>query len=228
MYEEATQTILADLPRDARRKLNRELKYRGKPNSLRGDFKQFMGDAARALTPIVKSTLYEKLCEAIGIFCLSDVCDSNKLWGYYTGHEGFAIGFDSQNEFFHKKREPDGVIGPVQKVQYRADGAPAPVMTEKGLRDMFFVKSSDYAEESEWRMLDFFKNADTVDEARKVHLFRVPMDAITDLILGYRVAHGTEEKLLRGLAQNPELRHVRTFRMNIREDDRTMTVSPFE
>ena len=47
----------------------------------------------------------------IGILCLSEVRDSILMWGHYTdSHQGFVIGFDSDQPFFSNRRS-DNAFG---------------------------------------------------------------------------------------------------------------------
>jgi hypothetical protein len=51
------------------------------------------------------SSLDRAFNQNIGLLCLSEIRDSILMWGHYTdNHQGFVIGFDSEDSFFLNRR----------------------------------------------------------------------------------------------------------------------------
>jgi Protein of unknown function (DUF2971) len=146
------------------------------------------------------------------------------MWSHYaSGHTGFLLGFDSENEFFkHRQGEPDD-IGKLRIVTYNSkrvsDKDPEP--------DFFFTKNDEWTYEQEWRILRFLKDADQTP-AESIHLFAIPPSAMREVIFGYFAPPDLIADLVLAKQTNPDLSHVRFYRAKLSPNRFQMDIVPYE
>ncbi|QPG61185.1 DUF2971 domain-containing protein [Pseudomonas sp. BIGb0427] len=131
-----------------------------------------------------------KVNKSLGILSVSRRWDSALMWSHYTNtYKGFCVGFNRNHAFFQEvedqgEMKQSGLLS----VKYERKRTVVPQRREEaeGL-DIFLTKSLDWAYEEEDRLLSLLKRADkTIDgKPYPVHLFKVPQDAITELIMGH-------------------------------------------
>jgi hypothetical protein len=95
-----------------------------------------------------------KSLRVMGIFCLTEVADCDRMWNEYAGEGGFVIGFDTTHESFNALRLP-GLFG---RVSY----SDAAFETFLGMMETeplapLFRKRMKYSFEREWRSIRQFK-----------------------------------------------------------------------
>jgi hypothetical protein len=138
----------------------------------------------------------QKINASIGIFCLAKRWDSGLMWSHYaSSHTGFCLGFHRDHPFFLG----DGSSPGLRDVSYSENRIKVPL--EKGITidfDVMFTKSIDWKYEQEERMLFSLERATKVIDGSpyKIHLFEVPRDAISEVIIGARASDHVEEQLL--------------------------------
>jgi hypothetical protein len=164
-----------------------------------------------------------------GALCLAGVADDPLLWGHYAdGHRGFALGFDTAHEWFTQASPPDPVLDQIQEVTYQSD-RPVIQMQDKIDRAtmdgrelakaMLFTKHESWRYESEWRLVRELRAATKVvmnPDGSATHLFEFPHEALSEVILGSRVADNVVTEVRRALA-TPEFRHVTLRQAGISE-----------
>lgn len=101
----------------------------------------------------------------VGILSLSETDRNELMWSHYANsHNGFVIGFDSENNFFKPQKSDPKVCGKVMKVQY-TDTAPI-VYVDPGKLDLpkelFFTKTTKWSYECEWRMVKLLSSANNI------------------------------------------------------------------
>jgi hypothetical protein len=131
-----------------------------------------------------------KVNKSLGILSVSRRWDSALMWSHYTEtYKGFCVGFNREHSFFKEileqgEMKQSGLL----TVKYDTKRTVVPRRQEEaeGL-DIFLTKSLDWAYEEEDRLLALLKRADKVIEQKPhpVHLFKVPRDAISELIMGH-------------------------------------------
>lgn len=165
------------------------------------------------LLPNLRERFYN-LHNTAGILSLSEIPDNLLMWAHYAaGHTGFVLELDSSDEFFEGNVSWPGFAKP-EHVEYRSD---RPRMTieetseEAALREIFFIKGSDWKYEIEWRYL---KN---ISEAHKklidangldIYLFRLPPKCIIGVILGCYSSEELENKIHELRRNDPEFGHL--------------------
>ncbi|MDA1050514.1 MAG: DUF2971 domain-containing protein [Planctomycetota bacterium] len=142
------------------------------------------------------SNLQRRIGEVTVVLSLSKNCDNRLMWSHYgKSHQGFVIGFDSDNDFFSVQREQIR-LSPTE-VQYSAERANVPVDSSVPPnqflapdREFLLTKSQDWAYEEEIRVLADPQKADITKagpNGRDISLFQFPSTAVREIILGYRI-----------------------------------------
>lgn len=135
------------------------------------------------------------LSRRFGVLSLSEVAASSLMWSHYGAqHRGLIIGFDSSHAFFRPKLE----LARLRKVTY-SDERPRFALgalttsddehTTQTVEALLFSKSVEWAYEREWRMIMPFDDAAQFPHRivnERCHLFAMPPDAITCVVIGAR------------------------------------------
>lgn len=161
-------------------------------------------------TPMVRNKMESKLNELLGILSLTEKPDNLLMWSHYaSSHEGFVIGFDTNNRHFDERRGPNDELRYLRKVEYRDQRPQAPLTGLTGV-DVFLVKSSQWAYEQEWRIMRALQEADKVIPAEPypIHLFKFPTDAVVEVIFGCRMHESCKKRILRILFKSEIFKDV--------------------
>lgn len=124
-----------------------------------------------------------------GILCLSETPDSLLMWAHYaSNHRGFVVRFDEAHPFF-SATTIDGQSLKLSKVEYSQE---RPVLSSSTINSphLYYRKSPEWLYEREWRLIKSLGRAAVVvnpDAEYPVHLFEVPREAITGVILGQAI-----------------------------------------
>jgi hypothetical protein len=170
------------------------------------------------LLPQLRTVVYQKFEEMLGILCLTESPASLLMWAHYAdAHRGFVVEFDSESPFFNQRLGPEDDFRHLRKVSYQNE-RPALVLMEIQDFSPFLVKGKDWAYETEWRMMLPLERASRVFGVgpTAVHLFDFPTSAIRGLILGCRMPEATRTEI-REILKAPEYTHVRCMEARVDE-----------
>ncbi len=146
----------------------------------------------------------------LGALSLSEYYDHELMWSHYSEeHKGYAIGFDTTHMFFNQKKSPDDELRHLRKIDYR-DTPPVINLMHANSTELFFVKSTRWNYESEWRMILPLAEATEVIEKKPypIHLFSIPAEAVNRIIFGAKM-NSEDKKIIRTeLSSNKNLTHV--------------------
>jgi Protein of unknown function (DUF2971) len=173
-----------------------------------------------AFTPTVRSMLHQKLDQHIGILSLSEVADSLLMWSHYAmSHTGCAIGFNTEHSYFDERKGSNDELRHLRRVVYRDSRPHAPMTGLDGV-DFFLVKSIQWAYEREWRILRPLNEASSIIDAQPfaIHLFKLPLDCLTELIIGARASEVTKAAIYQAIRANPLLGHLRVKQASADDD----------
>jgi DUF2971 family protein len=148
----------------------------------------------------------EEITRHFVVLSLAENKDSLLMWAHYTdSYRGFLIGLEGPEAILAtESRHRD--VGPVSYCHHRPSGAKFRQIT---IEELCFRKSSEWAYEREWRIVDSAFSADVneaVGPGENCWLFRLNPAAIREVILGHRsqdIAGRVIPPLLR-----PEYQHV--------------------
>jgi hypothetical protein len=132
----------------------------------------------------------DRINKDLGILSLSRRWNSALMWSHYTKiYSGFCVGFDVDHGFFKEISDGGSLrrtsLLPVNYTNVRPT-IPKKQSEVVGL-DIFLTKSVDWEYEEEDRLLALLKDADKIGDEKpySAHLFKIPFDAVSELILGH-------------------------------------------
>jgi hypothetical protein len=156
--------------------------------------------------------------KTMGILCLSETANNLLMWSHYTdSHKGFIIEFDPRNPFFYKPDKPVGIhCGHLEQVEY-PETENRPEFTPRGkdfhsMSSMFITKSIHWNYEQEWRVFQLLEHSNqrlTLGQ-ETIHLFDLPPDCMTGIIVGCKMEEQPEtmKRFIRAIKSNPHLSHL--------------------
>ncbi|UNU87541.1 DUF2971 domain-containing protein [Aeromonas dhakensis] len=134
----------------------------------------------------------------IGILSLSRRWDSALMWSHYaTSHSGLCIGFNREHDFFKQDNDKNDngnfIFKPVIYSKQRSL-VPSNRLNKSQSISVLCTKSIDWQYEQEERAIALLSDATkTINiEQLKLSLFRVPHDAIAEIIIGMRASNNIE------------------------------------
>ena len=174
------------------------------------------------ILPKLRERFY-KLHNDAGLLSLSETRDNLLMWAHYAqGHTGFVLELDGSHDFF---KGNDSLLGfaKLERVEYRLE---RPRMTaeetseETALRDIFFIKGSEWEYEKEWRYLKNLTDAHkeiVVTNGHDVHLFRLPPKCIKGVILGCYSSEELKNKIVELCRDDAEFEHLQIQQAHVSE-----------
>ena len=156
-----------------------------------------------------------------GIFSLTKTKRNLLMWSHYASeHKGIALGFDSNHPFFRnnlyevlytkERLSISAVKGWIRINGYTQDEFPNNDITT------FLRKPTCWSYEKELRMVKFLSESD--NESNGIYLFRIPPNAIKQLILGARMNKVVKEKLISKIQNNNKLNHIKIYQASLNEN----------
>ena len=141
---------------------------------------------------------YRKYVDQFGVISFSRCWDNALMWAHYAAsHTGFCVGYRRDHTVFRTsggKEMPGPTLGPVQYSEIRPAIAEE-TMTYATARRVFLTKSIDWAYEQEERLVFLIGDAEVTIPATPfpVALFRVPHEAIDEIIVGLNATSAVVE-----------------------------------
>ena len=167
----------------------------------------------------------------IGILSLTSSNDNQVMWAQYAGmHTGFAIGFNTNDEFFNVL---DDGIGTPMKVCYSTE-RPTWLMSDIQF-SRYLTKSMDFMYEQEWRVLrklsdgvklETTTNDSIADLKPPLSRFRFNPSAVSEVILGANMDIEERFKLVHYLHNDPKWKHVQLFIARPDPSEYKMNIDP--
>lgn len=170
-------------------------------------------DIEPSIVAMLPGMLQKTANSLLGALSLSEVCDHELMWSHYAEeHKGYVIGFDSSHSFFNQKKSPVDELRHLRKIDYRETPPEINLMKASGA-EIFFVKSSRWKYEAEWRMLlPLSDSAETIDKQPfPIYLFAFYPEAVNRIIFGARMNAETKDAIKSKLMINRELSHVELY-----------------
>jgi hypothetical protein len=184
-------------------------------------------EEVNANMPDARKRRIELLNKNLGILCLTEEAANLLMWAHYTrDHTGFVIEFDGDHPYFADARRVPTGIGCLGKVDYTTKRPYSYYLADIEAKELYFVKSSEWKYEQEWRMLNLLSTADHVP-IPGVHLFDIPPQAISAIILGCRSSEKLACEVSKILKESPELSHVELRKAELQDRDYALDIKPF-
>jgi hypothetical protein len=157
----------------------------------------------------IASVFKKKWNELFGILCLSEKYDNLIMWAHYAqNHEGFVLGFNSEDPFFFQKRSDYDALRTLKKVKYKENRPEITFFNNKMsdseladylIENILLTKSNHWASEEEWRIIFSLKDADKVvdHDYGKAYLFNYPAKIITSIYFGVRINANLRQDIIK-------------------------------
>lgn len=175
----------------------------------------------------VISLIPETLNQSVGILSLSEIPNHTLMWAHYSGsYTGFVIAFDENHNFFTTRRSNEDELGGLHKIEYsevRPNLKSFIDFSEEHLSSLsakfFFTKGKEWYYEQELRMIKPLQEANNILEnsAGNIHLFNLPFDCITGLILGNRIDPEIKKEIVELISNSVKLRHIKISELVLSE-----------
>lgn len=231
IYEEELRSMYGKLPRrERRRQTFEEFQARMPPRELIANTVRWEVNSDAFLKD-VRYALPKALNETLGILCLTKSPRNLLMWAHYgCSHTGFILEFNALHPYFcndptftkedilnalSSEEGLQGDRGRLLSVKYQQN-RPTISNTSEATFDVFLTKSEVWAYEDEWRHLKVLKDgmAGFVDgQGWPVHLFPIPRDAITAIVLGCNASQHLLDEVRQTLKSEPEYAHVALWKM---------------
>jgi Protein of unknown function (DUF2971) len=182
--------------------------------------KGILSEAPQAIRRSQGPRLQAGFGERFGILSLSEVPTSLLMWAHYSAsHSGFVVEFDGDHEFFNQARFPGGAIGRVSKVSYATERPAITMFSPKAnevqwasrlIEQILMTKSVEWSYEQEWRMVLPLDDQSGYPHSAlgELHLFPIPGDAVSGIVLGHRCNGSTRQDVLSAIQANVSLAPV--------------------
>lgn len=182
------------------------------------------------------------ISDALGFLCLVKDPLHELMWAHYAdSHQGVAIVFDQNHNFFQQKGHLAEQLRKVREVRYEKV---RPKFTEllaqnindifnkKLLEALFFTKSEIWAYEKEFRCIRPLKEADSVAKVsnKEIHLYNFPADALQGVIFGSRCTKDDQGVILE-LVENIKKIHgvnLQCSRIDLHEKEYELVLKPIQ
>ena len=165
--------------------------------------------ASELLTENLYNNANDSVNAEIGILSLSKNWNSTLMWSHYTDcHKGYCIGFNKNHSFFEKYINNNGTKSKILKeVVYSKNRVQIPMdmNAPKLTYEPFITKACGWDYEEEIRVISTLNlsNKNFKGKLCDVHLFKVPFDAIDEIIMGVNISPLNEEKIRKfGIEKN--------------------------
>lgn len=165
---------------------------------------------------LLPSMLQKTANSFIGALSLSEICDHELMWSHYAEeHKGVVVGFDSSHPFFNRQKSVDDELRHPRKIEYR-DRPPVINLMKTTGAELFFVKSSRWEYEAEWRMLLPLSEATKIikKDPYAIHLFKFPAQSVKKIILGARTTD-RNKSIVREILAEHEYSHIELYQAQL-------------
>jgi Protein of unknown function (DUF2971) len=172
--------------------------------------------------PVTVRTIYEKLDANMGILSLTEIPTNALMWSHYAeGGRGILVEFSSSHPWFWCQRSEDDDFHHLRQVKYPSSRPPKFLFDTIG-EELLYTKDKEWEYEREWRIIRSFSDAAVHlgpdSYGKNVHLFAIPPDCVSSVVLGYRASPEAVENLNNIVAANPALSHVHFVRAQQNQD----------
>lgn len=152
----------------------------------------------------------------IGVVSFTEAIDNLLMWSHYAaGHQGIAVGFDTEHEFFSGLR----------RVRYTTQRPDLRTEFPNVMGSELFFKSDQFMYEKEWRIAESFIKATVVVDANTgepadfegtpiptvmpyLAMLEVPAEAVKSITFGIRVTKKQVDEFCAQIRERKELSHV--------------------
>ena len=177
-----------------------------------------------AVGEVTSKGLRQYFANQLGVLSLAEKPDNLLMWAHYArSHEGFVLELDATHGLFNREASDGDRVRRLEKVAYSQTRPSIALANYSALRALL-VKSLEWEYEQEWRMvLPLEDSLQTIEtQSPPIHLFALPPQVVTGVILGCRISDGRRDEILGMLAGEERYAHVKVQQAEL--DERTFTL----
>ncbi len=155
----------------------------------------------------------------LGALSLSEIFNHELMWSHYANeHKGYVIGFDTKHPFFNQRKSDEDELRHIREIEYR-DERPEINLMKTDASELFFIKSTRWSYESEWRMvLPLSDCSEKIEEEPyPIYLFKFPPEAIASVIMGIKMNEQHKAKIQSTIETYHEFLHIELYQANLEE-----------
>jgi hypothetical protein len=146
-------------------------------------------DQIPVLEHLLEQTANE-ISNKVGLFCVSNRFDSLPMWAHYAANaSGLVIEFIGLDKVF--TGDDTGILRVPINVRYEREKSGV-TFEPRSHESLFFDKFQDWSYEQEIRVVMPLKECNIVQfKDRKLYLYDIPVECVSQLILGWRMDEAT-------------------------------------
>jgi hypothetical protein len=138
---------------------------------------------------------------------LTELNNSVKMWAAYAdNHHGLCLEFNTRNKYFRSNRDNIGQSGYVAPIEYR--DLTVEDYAYRFPHERFFIKMPEWAEQHEWRRIEFADPELNIASNGIVYTFPFPPRILTSIVFGARCSEQDAKFIVRLVRSQPKLSHV--------------------
>lgn len=217
-FQEELEKRLINFPKKDRRRFRKILMSR-KEHIIRNSLRE-------SISIIQDKDYYDKIYKDIGVFCATVDCFNILMWSHYANnHNGVAISFDSDDNFFKKVPLP---LGEFRKVSYRKKRLilPAEEMFDP---EQWYIKSDMWEYEHEYRLV-----SPLIPEAKydwvnmEKGICRIPKSIIKSVTFGCKCSNEQIDNLRNQLSAKGGFEHLKFYKAEMDKLEYKLNIVPLE
>lgn len=193
------------------RNMKNPYKIKNPKNWIKGYFRDLVPNLLRILN------------DTFGILSLSENPLNIPMWAHYSdNNKGFAIGFDTKNEYFFEKHNRELDYRNLRKVNYSTDRPTIKdIYNPDEIFDTFFNKSTHWSYENEWRVCRRLEDADDIiqNDGKKLHLFKFNPNIIKEIYFGLRSELKIRDEIIQIVRSNSKFKDIKFFDIELDEKE---------
>lgn len=156
-----------------------------------------------------------------GILCLTEDPLSITMWSHYgNNNKGFVIGFETSNDFFYERENPELRYRNLRKVNYKKVRpiVKNPFNVEE-LNETFFCKSNCWSGEEEWRVIRRLDDADEVNLEISLYLFKFNPVIINEIYFGLGSNIESRNRIIDIIKSKSNYQNIKIYQIDLDKND---------
>ena len=165
-----------------------------------------------------RKDIMRNINKRIGILSLTEDPFNTSMWAHYAADgSGYAIEFDKSNRFFRRLPSDARDCGEITPVKYTDQPVEIEIEPDQSKipYDLLFTKKKYWSNEREHRIIRELSKADQIDFESNIHLYRVPHEAVSAIIIGYVATDDLKNKIQQATQTWPNANDVKIKRVTI-------------
>ncbi|HBW1385530.1 TPA: DUF2971 domain-containing protein [Klebsiella pneumoniae] len=144
-------------------------------------------------------------------FSLTENINSLRMWAEYGDqHRGVCFELNTRSKYFITNRDLIGNPGYFASIVYRA--LTAEDYAYRFPSERFFIKTKDWADQREWRRIEYVDNKQFIEDPNKPFVFPFPPEILTSIFFGQRCDESQIKEIIELVRTKNALNHVTFYK----------------